>query len=46
MAKFLDRLVSEDLATQPKSGSYALTMEGRILCDAIACDLPDLGSPN
>ena len=46
MAKFLDRLVSEGLATQPSSGSYALTRQGRILCDAIACDLPDLGSPN
>jgi oxygen-independent coproporphyrinogen-3 oxidase len=46
MAKFLERLVLEDLATQPSSGSYALTVQGRIVCDAIACDLPDLGSPN
>jgi oxygen-independent coproporphyrinogen-3 oxidase len=46
MAKFLDRLVSEGLATQPSSGSYALTRQGRILSDAIACDLPELGSPN
>ena len=46
MTHFLDRLVSEGLATQPNSGSYALTKQGRILCDAIACDLPDLGSPN
>jgi coproporphyrinogen III oxidase-like Fe-S oxidoreductase len=44
MAKFLDRLVLENLATQPSSGSYALTKQGRILCDAIACDLPELGS--
>ena len=46
ITQFLDRLVSEGLATQPNSGSYALTRQGRILCDAIACDLPDLGSPN
>jgi oxygen-independent coproporphyrinogen-3 oxidase len=46
MAKFLDRLVLEDLATQPSSGSYALTQKGRILSDAIACDLPELGLPN
>jgi oxygen-independent coproporphyrinogen-3 oxidase len=46
MEKFLDRLVLENLATQPSSGSYALTKQGRIVCDAIACDLPDLGSPN
>jgi oxygen-independent coproporphyrinogen-3 oxidase len=44
MAKFFDRLVSEGLATQPSTGSYALTKQGRILCDAIACDLPELGS--
>jgi oxygen-independent coproporphyrinogen-3 oxidase len=44
MAKFFDRLVSEGLATQPSTGSYALTKQGRILCDAIACDLPGLGS--
>ena len=44
--KFLDRLVSEGLATQPNSGNYALTKQGRILGDAIACDLPELGSAN
>jgi oxygen-independent coproporphyrinogen-3 oxidase len=44
MAKFLDRLVLENLATQPSSGSYALTKQGRILSDAIACDMPELGS--
>ena len=44
--QFLDRLVSEGLATQPNSGSYALTRQGRILSDAIACDLPDLASSN
>jgi oxygen-independent coproporphyrinogen-3 oxidase len=44
MTHFLDRLVSEGLATQPSSGSYALTQKGRILSDAIACDLPELGS--
>lgn len=44
MEKFLDRLVSEGLANQPSSGSYALTNQGQILCDAIACDLPELGS--
>ena len=43
MTQFLDRLVCEKLATQPSSGSYALTKQGRILCDAIACDLPELG---
>lgn len=42
MAKFLDRLVSEGLANQLSSGNYSLTKQGRILCDAIACDLPDL----
>ncbi len=46
VANFMNRLVNEGLATQPNSGSYALTRQGRILCDAIACDLPDLGSPN
>jgi oxygen-independent coproporphyrinogen-3 oxidase len=46
MTHFLDRLVSEGLAIQPSSGSYALTKQGRILCDAIACDLPELGSPS
>ena len=46
ITQFLDRLVDEGLATEPNSGSYALTRQGRILCDAIACDLPDLGSPN
>ena len=44
MIHFLDRLVSEGLATQPSTGSYALTQKGRILSDAIACDLPELGS--
>ena len=46
ITQFLDRLVSEGLATQPNSGSYALTRQGRILSDAIACDLPDLASSN
>ena len=46
MTHFLDRLVSEGLAIQPNSGSYALTRQGRILSDAIACDLPDLASSN
>ena len=41
---FMNRLVSEGLATQPKSGNYTLTKQGRILSDAIACDLPELGS--
>ena len=44
ITQFLDRLVSEGLATQPISGNYALTKQGRILTDAIACDLPELGS--
>ena len=39
----MNRLVSEGLATQPKSGNYTLTKQGRILSDAIACDLPELG---
>jgi oxygen-independent coproporphyrinogen-3 oxidase len=46
IAQFLDRLVSEGLATEQSSGSYALTRQGRILSDAIARDLPELGSPN
>jgi oxygen-independent coproporphyrinogen-3 oxidase len=44
MTHFLDRLVDEGLATKPNSGSYVLTKQGRILSDAIACDLPELGS--
>ena len=46
VANFMNHLVSEGLATEPNSGSYVLTREGRILSDAIACDLPELGSPN
>ena len=46
ITNFMNRLVSEGLAVHSSSGSYALSRQGRILCDAISCDLPDLGSPN
>jgi oxygen-independent coproporphyrinogen-3 oxidase len=46
VSNFLNRLMDEGLATQLTSGSYALTKQGRILSDAVACDLPELGSPN
>ena len=46
ITNFMNRLVSEGLAVHSSSGSYALSRQGRILCDAISCDLPNLGSPN
>ena len=46
ITNFMNRLVSEGLAVHSSSGSYALSRQGRILCDAISCDLPDLGSAN
>ena len=42
IVKFLDRLVGEGLARVKDHGNYRLTGQGRILCDAIACDLPEL----
>jgi oxygen-independent coproporphyrinogen-3 oxidase len=44
ITNFMNHLLEEGLATQPKTGVYTLTKQGRILCDAIACDLPELGS--
>jgi len=46
ITNFMNHLLEEGLATQPKTGIYTLTKQGRILCDAIACDLPELGSPS
>ena len=42
ITNFMNHLLEEGLATQPKTGIYTLTKQGRILCDAIACDLPEL----
>ena len=42
IGKFLDRLVGEGLASKEEPSDYSLTGKGRILCDAIACDLPGL----
>ena len=42
ISQFLDRLVGENLARIKDHGNYQLTGQGRILCDAIACDLPEL----
>ena len=39
---FLERLCEEGLAKNDEPGAYRLTKQGRILCDAIACDLPEL----
>jgi len=39
---FLERLCEEGLANKGEPGAYRLTKQGRILCDAIACDLPEL----
>jgi len=44
ITNFMNHLLEEGLATQPKTGIYTLTKQGRILSDAIACDLPELGS--
>jgi oxygen-independent coproporphyrinogen-3 oxidase len=42
ITNFMNHLLEEGLATQPETGIYTLTKQGRILCDAIACDLPEL----
>ena len=42
IGQFLDRLVIEGLACRGEPGDFQLTGQGRILCDAIACDLPAL----
>jgi coproporphyrinogen III oxidase-like Fe-S oxidoreductase len=39
---FLDRLCQEGLAEKQSPDTFRLTKQGRILCDAIACDLPEL----
>jgi oxygen-independent coproporphyrinogen-3 oxidase len=41
-AHFLDRLCQEGLAEKQSPDTFRLTKQGRILCDAIACDLPEL----
>jgi oxygen-independent coproporphyrinogen-3 oxidase len=41
-AHFLERLCREGLAEKENTHAFRLTKEGRILCDAIACDLPEL----
>ena len=41
-AHFLERLCNEGLAEKDDSDAFRLTKQGRILCDAIACDLPEL----
>jgi len=40
-AHFLDRLCKEGLAEKQSSYAFRLTKQGRILCDAIACELPE-----
>ena len=40
---FLDSLVEEGLAIEER-GNHRLTNEGRIRCDAIACELPELST--
>ena len=40
---FLDALVNEELAIG-EGNNYRLTNEGRIRCDAIACELPELST--
>lgn len=41
-AHFLERLCHEGLAEKDGSDAFRLSKQGRILCDAIACDLPEL----
>jgi oxygen-independent coproporphyrinogen-3 oxidase len=41
-AHFLERLCKEGLAEKQSPDAFRLTKQGRILCDAIACDLPEL----
>jgi len=41
-AHFLERLCKEGLAEKDGTDAFRLTKQGRILCDAIACDLPEL----
>ena len=41
-AHFLERLCQEGLAEKQSPDDFRLTKQGRILCDAIACDLPEL----
>jgi oxygen-independent coproporphyrinogen-3 oxidase len=41
-ARFLERLCNEGLAEKDDLDAFRLTKQGRILCDAIACDLPEL----
>ncbi len=41
-AHFLERLCQEGLAEKQSPDAFRLTKQGRILCDAIACDLPEL----
>ena len=40
-AHFLERLCKEGLAEKPNADAFRLTNQGRILCDAIACGLPE-----
>ena len=41
-ARFLERLCKEELAEKDGTDAFRLTKQGRILCDAIVCDLPEL----
>ena len=45
ITRFLDALVGEGLATV-KSNSYRLTQEGRIRCDGIGSEMPELLTEN
>ena len=38
---FLERLCKEGLAEKHNADAFRLTKQGRILCDAIACELPE-----
>jgi len=40
-AHFLERLCKEGLAEKQNTDAFRLTKQGRILCDAIACELPE-----
>jgi oxygen-independent coproporphyrinogen-3 oxidase len=40
-AHFLERLCKEGLAEKQNAGAFRLTKQGRILCDAIACEFPE-----
>ena len=39
-AHFLEKLCKEGLAEKQNADAFRLTKQGRILCDAIACELP------